>query len=173
MRASHSEAGHGYSLWWEPRQEGVAGGWQHEPTESLRGTLRLTRTGETLRFWYSDNVDANVVRSLRERTGNAAPSPGDGDAANEGFIEIGSAPGYGAAAITSIELWVTVPETTSPVDVTFDNVTVRADRIIDPSAPAASPVGPRGPFGLIAAVCAAVLALAAWLTWRARSRSAK
>jgi hypothetical protein len=169
IRTNNSTAGSGYSLWWEPHREGAKGGWAHEPTESLKGTLRLTRVGETLRFWYAENV----VPSLRDGDPtDAVATLADTDPADEGFVEIGSAK-YGADAITSVELWVSVPELPSPVDVTFDNLVVSADRIRDPSVPAPSAVGPRGAYRLIAAGCAGVLAIAAWLTWRSRSKRAK
>lgn len=154
MRTNHSAEGPGYSLWWEPVQEGVAGAWMQEPTKSVKGALRLTRRGEALRFLYADNVD----RSLSER-----------DAADAGFVEIGSVK-YGSLPVTHIELWVTVPETQSAVDVSFDDVVVEADKIVDPSVAADSPVGPRAWKWLLSAAVVIAAGFAVWRVWRSVSK---
>jgi hypothetical protein len=111
----------------------------------MQGTLRMRRAATLLTFEYTEGE------------------------ASDDVIELGQLD-YGDGPVTSVEFWVSVPETNSPVDVTFDDVRVRADRIVDPSVPAESAFGPQAWYGTVISISLVLLAIASWRVFRSWSR---
>jgi hypothetical protein len=115
IRQNHSSMGQGYGAWAQlPPPPPGRGLWAHWPTEDTHGTLRLARTGSEITF-------------------EAAGPLGE-------FHRIASQEfGTGRVEILEFDLMAT-PATTSPVDVTLDNISVTADRILGGSEGRLEPV---------------------------------
>jgi hypothetical protein len=110
IRTHHSKEGQGYTLWFGPSKgSGKAGKWKQIPTNASAGTLRLERSGGLLRYWVADQ-------------GQEPRKLGEVD--------------YGTDPVDRVNIRVTAPASRSATDVTFDNIEVKADRIVGPSATA-------------------------------------
>jgi hypothetical protein len=101
-RTNNSQSGEGYSIWFQPwegsKSKGAA---NNVPTQDKAGTLRLARTGKQLSFfaWARGQAQKEI-----------------------GSVEFGDRP------IDKIAFQVLAPETKVPIDIEFDNVSVKADR---------------------------------------------
>jgi len=102
-RTNNAKSGHGYSTWFQPpagsKTQMQAGG---EPTEDKAGTLRLARVGKELHYYAS--ARGQPLKHI-------------------GTVEFGDHP------IETLGFQVLAPPLKAPVDVEFDNISVKADRI--------------------------------------------
>jgi hypothetical protein len=140
FRTNHSKVGSGYALWHEAADKTRPGAWKQVATKDTKGTLRLKRSGDQLRFLFGGPAES-------------APR------------ELGAI-SYGTSSITALRFQVIVPETLAPVEVAFGTIEIEAERLIGPKAPAGSMFGRRAWLGIGATVAVAA-ALAAFLWLRA------
>lgn len=101
-RTNNSQSGDGYSIWFQPWEGSKSKGTANNvPTQDKTGTLRLARTGKTLRFfaWARGQAQTEI-----------------------GSVEFGDRP------IDKIAFQVLAPAMKAPIDIEFDNVSVKADR---------------------------------------------
>ncbi len=102
-RTNNANSGHGYSTWFQPpagsKTRMQAGG---APTEDKAGTLRLARVGRELHYYASSR--GQPLKQI-------------------GTVEFGDHP------IETLGFQVLPPGLKAPVDVEFDNILVKADRI--------------------------------------------
>jgi hypothetical protein len=140
-RTNDAAHGHGYIMWFDPRDKQKApGAWKHIPTSDQSGTLRLERVGNELVY-----SAASAVPGTDNRIGAAA---------------------FGSGPIHKIEFHViTRQELDSAVDVTLDNMAVKAARIIESQRPATSTFGPRSWIGGLAVV-GGIAGTMLWLWYR-------
>jgi hypothetical protein len=135
IRTNHAVAGDGYSLWFEPSSgKGTGGAWKHMSTHDDAGTLRLERIGQELRFWA---------------------------AARGGKMKMIGAVPLGDGPIRQVEVRGIAPATRSALDYRVDNISVRADRLIEPPKPADSLIG-RGAWKIMAIFPLGAAVLWAW-----------
>jgi hypothetical protein len=140
IRTNHAAQGHGYTMWFDPRDKAKAQGvWKHVPTSDQSGTLRLQRLGSEVHYWA------------------AAPAK---DLNRIGSVAFGSGP------IHHIEFRVIAPKLESPVELTLDSIAVKADRLIERERPATSRFGPRSWIGGVAVVGGSAMATLVWFWYR-------
>ncbi len=104
-RTNHFKEGQGYSAWTEsgegPRKKNY---WVHKPTEDPRGTLRLVRSGSQLIFEAAGPDGKFQKVATRE---------------------------YGKGPVDTVGFHIMAsPAVTVPIDVTFANISVTAERIV-------------------------------------------
>jgi hypothetical protein len=104
-RTNNYREGQGYSAWTDSGEgREKKNYWVHKPTEDLRGTLRLVRTGSRLVF--------------------EAAGP-DGE-----FRKVATRE-YGRSPIDTVGFHImATPAVAAPIDVTFANISVKADKIV-------------------------------------------
>jgi hypothetical protein len=102
-RTNNANSGHGYTTWFQPpagsKAQVHASG---VPTEDKSGRLRLARVGKELRFYAS--------------------------AAGQPLHQLGAAE-YGDRPVGTLAFQVLAPALKAQVDVEFDNISVKADRL--------------------------------------------
>jgi len=127
--ASPEAEGFGYAV---ETPFGVGDAEKHSPSKATSGRLKVRRVGTTLSFWKGE---------------------GGGPIAELGSVDFGSGP------IREVAFQVAARGTTDAVDVTFEEVAVRADRIVRRESPPGRGAGwPSPGLGLVAAAVLAVLA---------------
>jgi hypothetical protein len=102
-RTNNANSGHGYTTWFQPPAGSKAQ--MHAsgvPTEDKTGRLRLARVGKELRFYAS--------------------------AAGQPSHQLGAAE-YGDRPVETLAFQVLAPALKAQVDVEFDNISVKADRL--------------------------------------------
>ncbi len=147
IRTDHSQEGSGYTMWFEPAPEREADGtWKQVATSDQLGKLRLERTGDQLDFQVA--------------------GPGEVD-----FRTLGTVP-FGTGPITKLAFRVVAPELNAPVEVLFDNIQIKADRLIEPPRPNGSRWGLLGRSVAIFVLLAGAAGI--WyLLWRRRTAGAR
>jgi Protein of unknown function (DUF1583) C domain len=115
-RTNNSNSGHGYSTWFQPpagsKAQVQAGG---GPTEDRNGRLRLVRVGKELRYYAC--------------------------ARGQSFRQI-AAYEFGDRPIETLAFQVLAPALKAPVDVEYDNISVKADRFTGLVYVPPIPIGP-------------------------------
>jgi hypothetical protein len=129
IRTNHAEVGPGYTLWYgPPKGSNKKGAWKHIPNRDDVGTLRLERSGRRLRFEAGYRPD--------------------------GLREIGEVD-FGDGTVEKLQFRLLVPETQADTDVAFEDVRVRADRLIGAPPPSKTMFGPRAWLGVVLVLLAA------------------
>jgi hypothetical protein len=102
IRTNNSNSGEGYGMWFQPREESkVKGSAKNEPTQDKVGALRLARLGKQLRYYAS-------ARGKPQK-------------------EIGTVD-FGDQPIETVGFQILAPALKSPIDVEYDNISIKADR---------------------------------------------
>jgi hypothetical protein len=138
-RTHNSKSGQGYSMWFQPSEGSKAKGSARDvSTQDKTGTLRLARVGKELRYYAA-------------ATGQPQKEIG--------IVDFGDRP------IDKVAFQVFTPASKAPIDIEFDNMTVKADRFtklvyVPPSGNAAL-------FWILSGLAAlALIWLAAWWIFR-------
>jgi hypothetical protein len=101
-RTNNSNSGEGYSMWFQPWEGSKAkGSAKNEPTQDKAGTLRLARLGKQLRYYAA-------ARGKPQK-------------------EIGTVD-FGDQPIETVGFQILAPALKSPIDVEYDNISIKADR---------------------------------------------
>ena len=139
-RTHNAKSGQGYSMWFQPSEGSKAKGSARDvSTQDKVGTLRLARVGKELRYY--------------------AAAAGGQPQKEIGTVDFGDRP------IDKVAFQVFTPASKAPIDIEFDNISVKADRFtklvyVPPSGNAAL-------FWILSGLAVvAVIVLAGWWIFR-------